>query len=193
MALDRQHKLFWGSSYDRGLDILLYMWPDIRQAYPDAELSICYGWELFNSLAQGNPERRQWKKSVEALMGQPGITHYGRIGKEELAKIRSSCGIWAYPTFFEEINCITALDSANDGLVPVTMTLAALNETAKCGILIDVDIKDEKIQKEYLKQLLELMGDKERWKRLSLKCKKFANKYKWGEISDQWIEYFKEP
>jgi glycosyltransferase involved in cell wall biosynthesis len=169
------------------------MWPDIKQAYPDAELSICYGWNLFNIGAQNNPERQLWKKSVETMMLQPGIIHHGRVGKEELAKVRSSCGIWAYSTDFEEINCITALECASDGVVPVTMALAALKETAKEGILIEGDIKDEKIQKIYLKELLSLMGDKEKWNKLSLKCKKFANKYYWPTIANKWVDYFKEP
>jgi hypothetical protein len=41
----RQHKLWWQSSYDRGLDILLFMWPDIKLNYPDAELWVTYGFD----------------------------------------------------------------------------------------------------------------------------------------------------
>lgn len=191
--VSKQHTLFWGSSYDRNVDALLFMWPDIRQAYPDAELHICYGWDLFDKVAAGNSERQSWKKSVVKLMGQDGITEHGRLGKEELKKIRQQCGIWAYPTNFKEINCITALDCQADGLVPVTMDLGALNETAKEGILIEGDIRDVKVQQEYLKQLLDLMGDEERWKKLSNKCRKFTNKYYWPTIASQWEEVFKEP
>lgn len=188
----KQHTLFWGSSYDRGIDKLLFMWPDIRQAYPDAELHICYGWDLFDKVAAGNAERQAWKKSVVKLMGQPGITEHGRLGKEELNKVIEQCGIWAYSTDFREINCITALTTQSLGLVPVTMDLGALNETAKEGILIEGDIKDVKVQQEYLKQLLDLMGDTEKWKKLSNKCKKFTNKYYWPTIAGQWEEVFKE-
>ena len=191
--VSKHHKLFWGSSYDRGLDMLLYMWPDIKQAYPDAELHICYGWDLFLKVASGNPERMKWKVSMDTLIAQPGITHHGRVGKEELARVRKLCGIWAYPTYFKEINCITALDCQSDGVVPVTMALAALEETVGEGILIKGDIKDPKIQGEFLKELLSLMGDKKRWKNLSIKGKKFARNYVWPKIADKWIEYFNEP
>lgn len=193
MTPPKHHRLFWGSSYDRGLQYLLYMWPDIKMAYPDAELSICYGWNLFVTANQHNPERMEWKKSVDTLMQQPGITHYGRIGKEELAQIRQSCGIWAYPTDFREISCINALDCAKDGVVPVVIGLAALKETAKEGIVVDGDIRDEKIQQKYLKELLSLMGDKKRWEKLSRECKKFIGNLSWDSISDQWLDYFKEP
>lgn len=189
----KNHKLWWQSSYDRGLDMLLFMWPDIKQAYPDAELGIAYGWDLFDKVASGNPERMAWKNSVVQLMKQPGITHYGRLGQEELKKIRREYGIWAYPTYFKEINCITALESQADGLVPVTMDLAALHETAKEGILIKGDIRDVKVQQEYLKALLDLMGDKEKWKKLSNKCRKFTNTYHWETVANKWIEVFREP
>jgi len=189
----KQHTLGYFSSYDRGLSNLLYLWPDIRQAYPDAELHVAYGWTLFLKIASGNPERMQWYKSMCTLLQQPGITEHGRIGKEELAQVRKQCGIWAYPTDFQEINCITALDCQSDGLVPVCVDLGALQETAKEGILVKGDIKDVKVQQEYLKQLLDLMGDKEKWKKLSNKCRKFSNKYHWDTISSKWAEYFDEP
>jgi glycosyltransferase involved in cell wall biosynthesis len=191
--VSRNHKLFWGSSYDRGLNYLLYMWPDIKEKYPDAELHICYGWDLFDKVTKGNPERQEWKKSMEVLMKQPGIFHYGRVGKEELAKIRKSCGIWAYPTDFREINCITALDCQFDGVVPVTIDLGALQETAKAGILVKGDIKDEKVQKVYLKELLDLMGNKKKWHKMSILCQKFTQDYHWPTIAGKWIGYFKKP
>jgi len=189
----RRHKLFWGSSYDRGLQYLLYMWPDIKKVYPDAELHICYGWQTFDKIAAGNPERQEWKRGMELLMQQDGIYHHGRVGKEELKKIRQSCGIWAYTSDFLEINCITALDCQRDGCVPVTMSLAALKETVGAGILIDGDIRDKKVQEKYLKELLSLMGDEKRWKELSQKGKKFANKFYWNKIADKWIGVFNEP
>lgn len=185
----RQHNLFWGSSYDRGLDILLYMWGDILKVYPDAQLHVTYGWDLFLKVASDNPERMQWYKTVNTLLGQKGITHYGRVGKDKLKEIREKCGIWAYPTYFEEINCITALECQNQGLVPVAMAFGALKETAKSGILIEGDIKRVAVYNEFKKQLLDLMGDKKRWKDLSGDCRQFAKDYDWSVISEQWEFY----
>lgn len=189
----KHHKLFWGSSYDRGLDVLLQIWGDIIAKFPDATLNVCYGWDLFDVATANNPERQHWKSIVVELLKQPGVTEHGRIGKEELKKVREQCGVWAYPTYFEEINCITALECQNDGLVPVTTALGALNETARHGILIPLEIGNAKgginnptILKEFQKQLLELMGDKERWDQMSYKCQKFARKFDWTRISSDW-------
>lgn len=60
-----RHKLFWGSSYDRGLDILLNMWPKIIEKYPDTLLVICYGWDMFIKGYANNPERMNWMERME--------------------------------------------------------------------------------------------------------------------------------
>lgn len=190
---DRHHALFWGSSYDRGLDNLLYIWPDIKVMYPDAQLYIAYGWDLFDALRGGNPERLEWKKNVENLMAQPGITHLGRIGKKELQEVREKCGIWAYPTYFPEINCITALECQESGVVPVTMNDFALNETVGSGVLIDGKIEDPTVLEQFKKKLIDLMGNYDQWKSEQQKGIKFASKYKWKNISAKWINLFSEP
>ncbi len=189
----RRHKLFYGSSPDRGLEMLLYIWPDIKKVYPDAELHFCYGWKLFDMLARTNPERRQWKASVQIMLQHPGVTDHGRLGKEDLAKVRKSCGIWSYPSYFTEINCITALDSQKDGLVPVTISLAALKETVGAGVLVKGNIKDPKVMKTYLKELLAIMGDEKRWQVESEKGKKFASNFTWDKIAKEWVKEFQAP
>jgi len=182
----KHHKLFWGSSYDRSLDILLSMWKEIKSKYPDATLDICYGWDLFDKATANNKERQAWKQVQVELMKQDGITEHGRVGKDKLEEVRMNCGIWAYPTEFTEINCITALEAQNDGLLPVTMTLGALKETACKGILIEGDIRNDGVREEYLEELLSIMGDKPRWKKMVTKCQKFVRKYDWSNIAKEW-------
>lgn len=187
----KQHKLFYGSSYDRGLQHLLAMWPEIIKKFSDAELHICYGWDLFDKVAFNNPERMEWQKDMKELMTQKGITDHGRVGKQELQTIRQSCGIWAYPTDFTEINCITALETQRDGLVPVTIAYAALPEVVQCGVLVTGDIQDRETKEEYLHKLLDMMGDSMLWREESKKAKKFASKYDWSKIALKWHEEFK--
>lgn len=189
----RRHKLIYTSSPDRGLDIALFMWPEIKKTYPDATLDVYYGFEVFDKMAINNPERQEWKRGVMLMLQQDGITYHGRVGKKELAEAEKNAGILFYPTYFEEINCINAISAQSHGCVPVTMSLAALKETVGAGILIDGDIRDKKVQEKYLKELLSLMGDEKRWKELSEKGKRFASKFYWNKIADKWIDVFNEP
>lgn len=191
--------LLYASSYDRGLQYLLFMWEDIKKKFPEAQLHIAYGWNTFDSLARGNPERQKWKKSMVELMGQPGITEHGRVGKEELKKLRKECGILAYPTDFFEINCITALECQKDGCVPVVMNpkwegeYCALDETVFAGVKVDGDIHTEDGLKAYLESLTDLMSDSKRWLQLSRDGVNSTNKYSWRNIASKWTQEFAVP
>lgn len=181
-------KLFYGSSYDRGLQHLLEMWEEIKEQVPEATLDICYGWNLFEKAYTTNPERMQWKKYMDELMTQDGITHHGRVGKDELLEIMSKCGIWAYPTHFDEINCITALNAQKLGLVPVVINRAALKETVGSGIRIEGDIFMPETREEFKNKLIGLMKDKETWETERQKGMKFAKNYTWKKISKAWLD-----
>lgn len=187
----RRHKLYWASSYDRGLDNLLFIWPDIKSKFPGAELHICYGWQTFDKLAANNPERMKWKENVQTMMQQDGIFHHGRVGKKKLHELRKKCGIWAYPTEFTEINCITALECQRDGVVPVVTNIAALKETVGSGVRVEGSIKDPKVKDEFLEKLLELMGDKKKWLSEQKKGIGFSKNYDWSKIAVDWIQEFK--
>lgn len=186
----KQHKLLYASSYDRGLSHLLKLWPEIKTKYPDATLDIAYGWNLFLVGYSDNPERMAWKDRMGRLMTQDGITHHGRIGKKELNELTESCGIWVYPTDFDEINCITALNCQKYGCVPCVINRAALKETVGSGVRVDGDIYEPEVRDEYLKQLLDLMGDEPKWKEESEKGIKFAQTFSWETIAEKWTAVF---
>lgn len=188
----RQHKLIYASSYDRGLQHLLKMWPEVVKKYPDAELHIYYGWKLFENAFRGNPERMNWKERMDKAMEYKGITNHGRVGQPDLRRARLECGIWAYPTDFDEINCITALECQRDGCVPCVINRAALKETVGSGVRVEGDIFDPEVKDEYLKQLLSLMGDTARWKKEQAKGREFAKDFSWDKIAKQWHHLFTE-
>lgn len=186
----KQTKLFYGSSYDRGLQHLLKIWPEIKTAVPDATLDICYGWELFVKGYGNNPERMSWKGRMDELMKQDGITEHGRVGQGELGEIRRECGIWAYPTDFTEINCITALQAQNDGLVPVVMELGALDETVGSGVRVKGDIYIKEDREKYRDELIAMMTDEERWKKESVKAVEFSKSFYWEDLAKKWMGLF---
>jgi len=186
----RQHKLLWQSSYDRGLNVLLKLWPEILVKYPDAELHIAYGWELFDMITKTNTERQEWKASMVELMKQKGIKHHGRIGKKELQKLRKECGILAYCSDFYEIFCISAMEAQLDGVVPITTDIGALGELTTGRVVVKGDIYDHEVQREYLKQLLLLMGDVKRWHELNKQGMEYAKQYTWDKVATKWLPLF---
>lgn len=188
----RQHKLLYSSSYDRGLNVLLKLWPEIIKKYPDTELNIAYGWEIFDSVTANNPERQDWKARMQRLMEQPGIIHHGRLGKEDLKKLRQECGILAYCSDFTEIFCISAFEAQADGCVPITTNVAALGEFSEGRVIVKGDIYDNSVREEYLKQLLNLMGDKKLWESKQKSGIDVASEFSWDIIAKSWAKTFTE-
>lgn len=186
----KNHKLLYQSSYDRGLEWLLIMWPEIKKKYKDATLSIAYGWDTFDALTANNPERQEWKREMLEMMKQDGVKEFGRIGKKELQALREECGILAYPSHFYEIFCIGAVEAQLDGCVPVTTNIGALTETVKHGVVVSGDISKPEVRNAYLDALLGLMGDEKKHKELSGKGKEWAKRFDWKNVAHSWSDEF---
>ena len=184
-------RMIYASSYDRGLEHLLKMWVEIKKQLPNAKLEICYGWSLFDLGYANNPYMMKWKTEMEDMMKQDGITHHGRLSKEKLDEITAKCDLWVYPTHFEETNCITALRSQSLGCVPVTVNLAALQDTVFSGVKIDGDIQEQETKDLFLKELVSLAKDKKRLEEEKKKAIEGAKAYAWNNIATEWAKHFK--
>lgn len=187
----------WTSSYDRGLENLLNIWEDVIKEVPDAQLHIFYGWKLFSHFYRGNPERMAWMRKMEDLMQQKGITHHGRVGQPEMESWYKKCGIWAYPSHFYEINCISAIKAQLWGAVPVVTNHAALKETVQYGKKLDGEIMENfalspKLLKKYKEELILALKDEEWQKEQRKKMIPYAkDKYSWKEVAEFWNAEFK--
>jgi len=188
------HSMFYGSSYDRGLEHALKMWPEIRKEVPDATLTIFYGWTLFAKFYADNPERMTWMENMNKLMEQPGITHLGRISHEALKEEIEKSAIWMYPTHFGEISCITAMKAQCWGAIPVVINYAALRETVHFGIKVEGDIYDQETKTEYIKQLVALLKDEKRQEEIRKEMMPWAlEHFGWDKVAKQWDEEFRKP
>lgn len=185
-------KLLYASSYDRGLIYLLNNWPLIKKGCPDAKLDIYYGWNLYDTIHANNPARMRWKHQVADMMKQDGITHMGRVGHSELNKAYATAGVWAYPTDFTEISCISAMKAQAYGAIPVVTNFAALKETVKNGKRIDVDIMTNEGQKTYVEELIKTLNNTEEQEKVRPAMMKFAQEqFGWNSVAKTWDELFK--
>jgi len=134
-------RVVYSSSPDRGLAALLDMWPEIRARVPDASLHVYYGfgnWEMFARMSDDQPGLRKLAHLRHLATTSPGVVFHDRVNQNELAREFMRSGVWAYPTWFHETSCITAMEAQAAGLNVVTSALAALNETVgEHGKLID--------------------------------------------------------
>lgn len=186
------HRLIYMSSPDRGLVYLLKMWPAIKSAVHDASLHIFYGFHVYDVLYGDNPARLKWKQQIMEMMNQDGIEYHGRVGHPKLHEEINKSGIWAYPTDFTEISCISAMKAQSLGAIPVTTNLAALEETVKNGVKVDVDIRTKKGQEEYQKALIDLMQDEAKQKDIREQMITWAQDYfQWKNVAAAWDVLFR--
>jgi FkbM family methyltransferase len=187
------HRIIYGSSYDRGLEHLLKMWPDIRKEVPDVELHIFYGWNLFDLGYSDNPERMAWKEKINGLMNQPGITHLGRISHDLVALENKEAGIWAYPTHFGEISCITAMRAQVYGAIPVVIDYGAVHETVQHGVKVKGDIYDPETKEEFKNALIDMLQAVTKQEMIREKMVPWAKeKFAWSKVAKQWSGEFKK-
>jgi glycosyltransferase involved in cell wall biosynthesis len=124
------------SAYYRGLECLLDMWTEIRKRIPNATLDVYYGWESWVAMQGEDDFYVRMERKFDELKSE-GVTVHGRVSHTELAKAMRSIQVWAYPTEFTEIHCITALKAQEAGCYPVTTNVGALAETVRSGTKIN--------------------------------------------------------
>jgi glycosyltransferase involved in cell wall biosynthesis len=179
-------KMLYASSYDRGGEHLLKMWPKIKEKIPTAELHIAYGWKMFLVGYSNNPYMMSWKEKMDKLMEQDGVFHHGRLSKQDLNQLTESCDVWAYYCTFDETNCITALNSQRLGCVPITMKRAGLMDTVYSGKLIEGDGFEPETKQKYLDALVYAYENPEWVKVESEKGKAGIEKFYWSNIAKEW-------
>jgi glycosyltransferase involved in cell wall biosynthesis len=153
-----KNKFIYSSFPNRGLVILLKMWPKIIKEYPDSTLHIYCNLEQewVNAVA---PEMMKEIKTLLKI-NKTGIKNHGWVSKKELAESWGSAEYFLYPCIFEETFCLTALEAAISETCVITNGLAALGETAKHGLTIYGNPLTQEWQKECLNKLFEIMKGK---------------------------------
>jgi glycosyltransferase involved in cell wall biosynthesis len=197
-------KFIWSSSPDRGLDVLLGLWPTIRTFFPDAELHIYYGWNMIDKIINAMKSRGQGGyleyiksqiigKMYELGNEEGGIYNHGRVNQDELAKAMYGSTFWGYPTQFMETFCITAIENQAAGVIPVTSKLAALQETvAVKDLLVEGWPSNLDYQNRWLSLLIQII-EMEGEERQNLReiGRNYALQYSWENSYDTWNNLFR--
>jgi glycosyltransferase involved in cell wall biosynthesis len=190
-------KFVWSSSPDRGLDILISMWPQIKEKYPEATLDVFYGWEIIDKIIASHRSQGQvswletFKKSIAdhlAYLGpDSGITWRGRVDQDTLAEALYKANYWGYPTAFMETSCITALECMAAGVIPITSDLAALGEIlSDSPFLVKGWPLNHSYQVSWLKKLdIAVSNEEKRIQQRSIN-REFALKQTWDNSYIKW-------
>lgn len=174
------YSCIYGSNYARGLEVMLDLWPYIKERQPRATLDIYYGWQHWGCL---HPDKESKMRRQVAVL--PDVREHGLVSHEELNRAYEASSFWTYPCIQPETFCITALRAQLAGAVPVVLENSALPETVQHGY---------KCQRpeEYLPTLLKAFEDAERITvdERSKMAEFILAKYTWKEVAAKWSSVF---
>jgi glycosyltransferase involved in cell wall biosynthesis len=202
----RKPRVVYSSSADRGLDVLLDMWPRIKERVPKAELHVYYGFDVLERIAfaHHDPNLIAFKTHVlgqVAALGaeEGGVFLHGRTGQQELADDMMKSRVLGYPTAFMETSCITAMEARAAGLAIVTSDLGALAETVgDHGTLVpwvnaDGEAEEEfpvtrqpAYQEAFVNAVCGALTNGKAWRQLHVRAVTNARENDWDERIDEW-------
>jgi SAM-dependent methyltransferase len=138
----RAQRLIYTSSPDRGLDVLLELWPKIKAKAPDAVFSFCYS-DVYDAVAAQDPVIGAFRERLQGMMEQPGVQPLGSLPQPDLVRLMRTSRVWAHPSYstvsdgpFFETSCIGAMEAQAAGCLAVASEWGALRETVRVGRLI---------------------------------------------------------
>lgn len=178
------YSCIYASSYDRGLEVLLGIWPAVKKEFPLATLDIYYGWRNW---AGFSPFEEAYLRAQITNLSFLDVREHGLVGHRELNLAYGQASFWTYPctSLPVETFCISALRAQFSGAVPVIISGSALKETVRHGYFC-------KSPDEYLATLLSALRHAEE---ISLKERKqqrefILKEYTWKKIALKWKELF---
>jgi len=166
-----KNSFIYSSFPNRGLVVLLQMWPRIKKLLPDAVLNIyCdLDHEWSNKIA---PDEMKLIKTL-IKVNKNGINSHGWVSKETLNSAWKTAEYWLYPCKFEETFCLTAVEAAITGTLAITNNLAALGETVgNRGLIVHGNVLTQEWQDTVMEKLTNL--DQE------FKKKRIEENYQWA-------------
>lgn len=131
----------------------------------------------------------------------PNVTNLGCLTKKDLYRHYSESEAYVYPTSFEEISCITAMECMATGTPFVTTNVGALPETLgdKTSVVLEgeTDFRIDRMWREpelqrFTDEVVGLLKDKPRLKKLRFQCRERAKKFSWSGVAEQWSGLFFE-
>lgn len=172
-------RCIYASNYTRGLEQLLTIWPQIKEAVPTASLDIYYGRETYT-----NTNIDHIVKLIEDSKDLD-VTERGRVDHTTLRKEMSRAGFLLYPyQGSSETFCINVATASCVGCLPIVCKRDGLIDTLAVQEqdLIDLD--------EYTVRCIELLQDSEIANHLREVYAEHCAQYTWKQSAQIWHDIF---
>jgi glycosyltransferase involved in cell wall biosynthesis len=192
-----RNKLVYINTPFRGLDVLLEVFPLIRERIPAAELYLYTGMSLYGD--GFSAMEQELEVIYRRARAQEGIILHPPLPKRKLAAELDSAYLSLYPCHFPECCSIASLESQAAGTPMITSDFAGLGNTiinGETGILIPFDDQQSRsrspvYQRRFVEATVDLLMDDEKWEKFSHNARRLiAQRYTWNMIAREWEREF---
>lgn len=128
----------------------------------------------------------------ERIEELPNCTALGNLTKQQLADVMRQCDALVYPTEFEEVSCITAMEAMAAGLPFISSEVAALPETCEGSGAHLVPLKDGSANEDALIEYVLGLTNKDVWNQRRTMQLEAAKKYDWSIAAEGFERHFEE-
>ena len=192
------------SSPERSLSALLDCYQEIKKVVPRAKLQWAYGWTVFDIAHATNAKLMAWKDEMRKRMEELGVEELGRISHGQVAELYKKANIFAYPSEFAEIDCISLSKAMAAGAVPITTDFSAMGEKKDHGGVfihskktksdwaqpyqIDFAMQDQRMKEQFINAAIyNLENPKSEGHREEMRdWARFT--FDWNKVADRWNE-----
>ncbi|AIE76001.1 MULTISPECIES: glycosyltransferase [unclassified Synechocystis] len=185
--------LAYTSTPFRGLNLLVDIFPKIREKFPNAELKV------FSSMKVYQMSDEQDGKNFGGLYGVlsaiDGVEYVGSLSQPELAQALKNVSILIYPNTFPETSCIAVMEAMVSGCHVITSDLGALPETtAGFATLVPFNSDLEVYKQDFLTATIkyiknfQLENFKDIEQQLNKQIEHYRQHYTWKNRAQEWIE-----
>ena len=185
-----RNRVIYTSRPERGLDVLLEMWPELKRRRPGLKLAVAW-YENSGADAQMADYLAALRRAAEAL---PGVELLGALSKRELYREIAGSGLMVYPAVFPEVSCISMMEAAACGTPVVASRYCALKETVadgETGVLVPGDPGSREYQRRFVEAVVGLVGEEKRWGEMSdAGRRRVEARYQWRDIAGEWEGVF---
>lgn len=119
--------LVYTSTPFRGLDVLLDVFPTMREQVPGLRLKVFSSMKVYGVADSEDRYKDLYKRCQETQ----GVEYWGSVPQPELAGHLKKATVLAYPNTFAETSCIAVMEALAAGLSVVSSDLGALHETGQ--------------------------------------------------------------
>jgi len=178
-------QLVYSSRPERGLVNLVKPGGIMEKLGNDYTLKVCC---YENTTAEMAPAYKELYGMAEAL---PNVELLGSLNKSELAVLQEQSVAMVYPTTFEEVSCITAMEAMAAGLPVISSFHAALPETCRIseGVVTGaalITLKGDGVVDEdlFVDAVIEITNDQAGWDMMHKAQLEMAEYYDWSATVD---------